>query len=57
MDESVLDQGDVGDFYFVIGSGKLDCVKYEVVVKTFVAGDVSGELDTLQLTARCCGQE
>mmetsp|Transcript_33102 Transcript_33102/g.93043 ORF Transcript_33102/g.93043 Transcript_33102/m.93043 type:complete len:395 (+) Transcript_33102:129-1313(+) len=47
VDESVFDQGDVGDFLFVIESGKFDCVKDEVVVKTCESGDVFGELALL----------
>mmetsp|Transcript_33101 Transcript_33101/g.93035 ORF Transcript_33101/g.93035 Transcript_33101/m.93035 type:complete len:395 (+) Transcript_33101:129-1313(+) len=47
VDESVFDQGDAGDFLFVIESGKFDCVKDDVVVKTCEAGDVFGELALL----------
>mmetsp|Transcript_22316 Transcript_22316/g.59474 ORF Transcript_22316/g.59474 Transcript_22316/m.59474 type:complete len:395 (-) Transcript_22316:119-1303(-) len=47
VDESVFDQGDAGDFLFVIESGKFDCVKDEVVVKTCESGDVFGELALL----------
>jgi len=45
--ESVFDQGDAGDFLFVIESGKFDCVKDDVVVKTCETGDVFGELALL----------
>jgi len=47
VDESVFDQGDAGDFLFVIESGKFDCVKDDVVVKTCESGDVFGELALL----------
>jgi cAMP-dependent protein kinase regulator len=46
--ENVINQGDVGDFLFVIESGSLDCViDGDKVVKTCEAGDVFGELALL----------
>jgi len=49
--EKVINQGDQGDFLFVIESGKLDCVikvdGADKVVKTVEAGDVFGELALL----------
>lgn len=48
----VINQGDVGDFLFVIESGDFDCIVKiadgtEKVVKTCVPGDVFGELALL----------
>mmetsp|Transcript_79938 Transcript_79938/g.185642 ORF Transcript_79938/g.185642 Transcript_79938/m.185642 type:complete len:280 (+) Transcript_79938:475-1314(+) len=43
----VINQGDNGDFLFVIESGTLDCIKGEQVVKTCQIGDVFGELALL----------
>jgi cAMP-dependent protein kinase regulator len=48
----VIQQGDPGDFLFVVESGKLDCLIHqaggsEKVVKTCQAGDVFGELALL----------
>lgn len=45
--ETMIKQGDAGDFLFVIESGKLDCVIGDKVVKTCSAGDVFGELALL----------
>lgn len=51
VDETLIEQGDDGDFLFVIETGKLDCVKktgdVSAVVKTCEAGDVFGELALL----------
>jgi cAMP-dependent protein kinase regulator len=50
-EEKVINQGDQGDFLFVIETGKLDCVikvdGVDKVVKTCEAGDVFGELALL----------
>jgi len=43
----VINQGDPGDFLFVIESGVLDCIKGEQRVKTCRIGDVFGELALL----------
>merc|ERR1719424_1816971 len=49
--ERVINQGDQGDFLFVIETGKLDCIikidREDKVVKTCEAGDVFGELALL----------
>merc|ERR1719218_234923 len=49
--ERVINQGDSGDFLFVIESGVLDCIikidGADKVVKTCEAGDVFGELALL----------
>lgn len=49
--ERVINQGDQGDFLFVIESGKLDCIikvdGQDKVVKTCEAGDAFGELALL----------
>merc|ERR1712050_170473 len=50
--DMVINQGDQGDFLFVIESGKLDCIikladGSDKVVKTCEAGDVFGELALL----------
>merc|ERR1719355_581306 len=50
--ERVINQGEQGDFLFVIESGKLDCLikqgdEEEKVVKTCEVGDVFGELALL----------
>jgi len=49
--ERVINQGDQGDFLFVIETGKLDCIikidGADKVVKTCEAGDVFGELALL----------
>jgi cAMP-dependent protein kinase regulator len=54
--ETIIKQGDEGDFLFVVEDGKLDCTKPidgEVkVLKTCVAGDVFGELALLYNTTR-----
>jgi cAMP-dependent protein kinase regulator len=47
VDENVINQGDSGDFLFVIESGKFDCIKDDKVVKTCQSGDVFGELALL----------
>jgi len=48
----IINQGDAGDFLFVIEAGTLDCIKREEdgrekVVKTCTSGDVFGELALL----------
>lgn len=45
--QRVINQGDAGDFLFVVESGKLDCIKDGTVVKTCATGDVFGELALL----------
>jgi len=49
--QRVINQGDQGDFLFVIESGRLDCIikvdGSDKVVKTCEAGDVFGELSLL----------
>jgi len=50
--QRIINQGDTGDFLFVIESGRLDCVikqpdGSEVCVKTCAPGDVFGELALL----------
>mmetsp|Transcript_73739 Transcript_73739/g.196538 ORF Transcript_73739/g.196538 Transcript_73739/m.196538 type:complete len:388 (+) Transcript_73739:67-1230(+) len=50
--DRVINQGDDGDFLFVVETGELDCVKadatgYERVVKTCQPGDCFGELSLL----------
>jgi cAMP-dependent protein kinase regulator len=54
--ETLIKQGDEGDFLFVVEEGKLECTKPidgEVkVLKTCVAGDVFGELALLYNTTR-----
>jgi len=50
--QRVINQGENGDFLFIIESGKLDCIVKngdggEMVVKTCEAGDVFGELALL----------
>merc|ERR1712050_39911 len=55
--ERVINQGDSGDFLFVIESGKLDCIikladGSDKVVKTCEAGDVFGELALLYNCSR-----
>eukprot|EP00930_Biecheleria_cincta_P105862 TRINITY_DN9890_c0_g1_i1.p1 TRINITY_DN9890_c0_g1~~TRINITY_DN9890_c0_g1_i1.p1 ORF type:complete len:401 (+),score=93.13 TRINITY_DN9890_c0_g1_i1:163-1365(+) len=50
--QQIINQGDTGDFLFVVESGKLDCVikqpdGSEVCVKTCESGDVFGELALL----------
>jgi cAMP-dependent protein kinase regulator len=54
--ETVIKQGDEGDFLFVIEEGTLNCTKPidgEIkTVKTVTAGDVFGELALLYTTAR-----
>jgi|Transcript_49235 cAMP-dependent protein kinase regulator len=60
--ERVINQGDQGDFLFVIESGKLDCIiklpdASEKVVKTCEAGDVFGELALLYNCPRAASVE
>jgi cAMP-dependent protein kinase regulator len=54
--ETLIKQGDEGDFLFVVEDGKLECTKPidgEVkVLKTCIAGDVFGELALLYNTTR-----
>jgi cAMP-dependent protein kinase regulator len=54
--ETIIKQGDEGDFLFVVEDGKLECTKPiegEVkVLKTCAAGDVFGELALLYNTTR-----
>merc|ERR1712178_230673 len=52
MGQRVINQGDNGDFLFVIETGILDCVIGDKVVKTCEAGDVFGELALLYNTTR-----
>lgn len=47
VDSCVINQGEQGDFLFVIESGKFDCIKDDVVVKTCQTNDVFGELALL----------
>merc|ERR1719364_126147 len=60
--ERVINQGDQGDFLFVIESGRLDCIiklpdGTEKVVKTCEAGDVTGELALLYNCPRAASVE
>jgi cAMP-dependent protein kinase regulator len=50
--ETIITEGDNGDFLFVVESGSLDCVKNDAVVKTCNEGDVFGELALLYNTTR-----
>merc|ERR1719476_499995 len=45
--EKVINQGERGDFLFVIESGDFDCLIGDKVVKTCASGDVFGELALL----------
>jgi len=47
VEEFVINQGESGDFLFVIESGKFECIKDSQVVKTCQNGDVFGELALL----------
>merc|ERR550514_1176768 len=57
----VINQGDNGDFLFVIDKGKLDCIikidGVDKVVKTCEAGDVFGELALLYNCPRAASVE
>jgi cAMP-dependent protein kinase regulator len=59
--QRVIDQGDNGDFLFVIESGILDCIikidGADKVVKTCEAGDVFGELALLYNCPRAASVE
>mmetsp|Transcript_72843 Transcript_72843/g.127476 ORF Transcript_72843/g.127476 Transcript_72843/m.127476 type:complete len:403 (+) Transcript_72843:100-1308(+) len=59
--ERVINQGESGDFLFVIESGKLDCIIVidgtEKVVKTCESGDVFGELALLYNCPRAASVE
>jgi len=59
--ERAINQGDDGDFLFVIESGKLNCIitvdGAEKVVKTCEAGDVFGELALLYNCPRAASVE
>jgi len=48
----VINEGDTGDFLFVVESGTLDCIKNDQVVKTCQNWDVFGELALLYNTTR-----
>mmetsp|Transcript_72844 Transcript_72844/g.127477 ORF Transcript_72844/g.127477 Transcript_72844/m.127477 type:complete len:403 (+) Transcript_72844:100-1308(+) len=59
--QRVINQGESGDFLFVIESGKLDCIikidGADKVVKTCEAGDVFGELALLYNCPRAASVE
>eukprot|EP00927_Polykrikos_kofoidii_P025218 TRINITY_DN226_c1_g1_i1.p1 TRINITY_DN226_c1_g1~~TRINITY_DN226_c1_g1_i1.p1 ORF type:complete len:404 (-),score=109.26 TRINITY_DN226_c1_g1_i1:181-1392(-) len=60
--QRVINQGEDGDFLFVIESGKLECfiknaTGSETMVKTCVAGDVTGELALLYNCPRAASVE
>jgi len=60
--QRVINQGENGDFLFVIESGKLDCMikqddGSELIVKTCEPGDVSGELALLYNCPRAASVE
>jgi len=55
--QQVINQGDSGDFLFVIESGTLDCVIEGKVVKTCEPGDVFGELALLYNCPRAASVE
>jgi len=55
--QRLINQGDAGDFLFVVESGKLDCIKDGTVVKTCMTGDVFGELALLYNNPRAASVE
>lgn len=55
--QRLINQGDAGDFLFVVESGKLDCIKDGNVVKTCQTGDVFGELALLYNCPRAASVE
>jgi len=59
--ERIINQGEVGDFLFVIEAGKMDCLiksgDEEKVVKTCETGDVFGELALMYNSKRAASVE
>ncbi|MDX6274338.1 MAG: putative peptide zinc metalloprotease protein [Frankiales bacterium] len=51
-DEVVVRQGEIGDTFYVVGSGQLEAVRDEVMVGTLTAGDFFGEVALLQEVPR-----
>merc|ERR550537_316833 len=55
--QRLINQGDDGDFLFVIEEGTLDCIMGDKVVKTCQSGDAFGELALLYNCPRAASVE
>ncbi|KAI7897685.1 cAMP dependent protein kinase regulatory subunit [Cokeromyces recurvatus] len=50
--EAVIEQGDVGDFFYIVSSGTLDCFVDGMLVTNYQRGDSFGELALMHNTPR-----